>query len=591
MSAATPHIPVAPSPSQSSISNDDKHSMHDDKNLHESTAPQGAFDKSMGVARIEAINSQMGPYSRAWLFSSIFLVAYAYSLDATVRGTLQSYATNSFDNHSLLATVNVLKSIIAAAAYPPYSKLADYFGRVEMIGFSIVMYVVGTIVEACAKNMETFCAGWFVFGYSAAILLVEIIISDLTSLRSRLLFSAGANVTDAVVANMTWQAGIGIWAAVYPVCCFLLAIPLVLAHIRAKRAGLLDKYASPYKQLGFKGLLSNIFWEIDLVGAILMIAVLALILLPFTLAGGVDSKWGEAHNIAMLVIGVVVALPAFIVWELKFARVPCFPFHLMKTRTVLGCLGIAFWLNCCWYMQGDYLYTVLVVGFHQSVLSATRITSMYSFSSVITGILAGFFVRYVLRRLKPIILAGVAIFLIAFGLLIRYRGGENSYAGVTAAQVVLGIAGGLFPYSAQALIQTEGSHQHTSILLASYLATYNIGSSFGNSISGAIWTQLMPGKIEEYIGNNATAVQAWYGSPLTAILTPEGQWGEPQRMGVVLAYQHVQKILCIVGICFGVLLAGCALIVRDPILGAEQSLPGAESGHQEAKSGKADQQA
>lgn len=99
-------------------------------------------------------------------------------------GTLQSYATNSFDNHSLLATVNVLKSIIAAAAYPyvlsagstlygerstdgnnlivvrrPYSKLADYFGRVEMIGFSIVMYVVGTIVEACAKNMETFCAG------------------------------------------------------------------------------------------------------------------------------------------------------------------------------------------------------------------------------------------------------------------------------------------------------------------------------------------------------------------------------------------------------------------------------------------------
>lgn len=130
-----------------------------------------------------------------------------------------------------------------------------------------------------------------------------------------------------------------------------------------------------------------------------MIAVLALILLPFTLAGGVNSKWGEAHNIAMLVIGVVVALPAFIVWELKFARVPCFPFHLMKTRTVLGCLGIAFWLNCCWYMQvrpccslvasfgqfamltisrcsqGDYLYTVLVVGFHQSVLSATRITS------------------------------------------------------------------------------------------------------------------------------------------------------------------------------------------------------------------------
>ncbi|GJN88176.1 hypothetical protein Rhopal_001141-T1 [Rhodotorula paludigena] len=548
----------------------------------------------MGVARIEAINAHMGPYSRAWLCFSIFLVAYAYSLDATVRyiaasilgRTLQTYATNDFDNHSLLATVNVLKAIIAAASYPPYSKLADYFGRVELLGYSVLMYVVGTIVEACSTNMESFCAGAVIyqFGYSAAILLMEIIISDLTSLRSRLLFSAGANVTAAIEANTTWQVGIGIWAAVYPFTCFLLAIPLVLAHFRAKRTGALDKYASPFQQLGFKGLLVNLFWEIDLVGAILrpltrltegnlqLIAVLSLILLPFTLAGGVNSKWGEAHNIAMLVIGVVVALPAFIVWELKIAKAPCLPFHLLRSRTVLGCLGIAFFLNATWGIQGDYLYTVLVVAFHQSVLSATRITSMYSFASVICGVITGFFVRFVLRRLKPVIIAGACVWVIAFGLLIRFRGGEDDYPGVTAGQVVLGVAGGLFAYR---------RHQHTSILLATYLAVYNIGSSFGNTISGAIWTQLMPGKIEEVIGNNATAVQLWYGSPLTAITTPEGQWGTPIRQGVTEAYEHVQKLMCIAGISLSVLLLGFSLIVHNPLLGAEQSLPDAEGGRRD----------
>jgi hypothetical protein len=36
-------------------------------------------------------------------------------------------------------------------------------------------------------------------------------------------------------------------------------------------------------------------------------------------------------------------------------------------------------------MQGDYLYAVLVVAFDQSVTAATRISSLYSFASVLTG--------------------------------------------------------------------------------------------------------------------------------------------------------------------------------------------------------------
>ncbi|GAA5847838.1 hypothetical protein JCM9279_006659 [Rhodotorula babjevae] len=537
-------------------------STPDDKRSLAAAAPEVAEVKqSLGVKRIEIINSQLTPFWRAWLWVAVFLTAYCYSLDATVRGTLQSYATSSFSHHSLLSTVNVLKSIIAAAAYPPYAKLADTFGRVEMILFSVVMYVVGTIVEACATNMESFCGGavLFQFGYSAAILLLEL----------------SANVVDAITANTTWQVGIGVWAAVYPFCALLVIIPFVVASRKAKRAGLLDNYSSPYKTHGFKGLCRHLFWEIDVVGVILTIAVLSLILLPFTLAGGVSRSWKAAHNIAMLVVGVLVCIPLFIVWESKYARVPLFPFALMRTRTVLGCLGIAFLLNACWYMQGDYLYTVLVVAANESVLSATRITSMYSFASVITGIFAGLFVRFYLRRLKPVILTGIALFLVAFGILIRFRGGSNAHSGILGGQILLGIAGGLFPYSAQALIQTEGGHQHTAILLASYLAIYSVGSAFGNSISGAIWTQVLPGELEK-VTNNATAVELWYGSPFAAITEPDGQWGEPIRMGVVEAYRHVQKLLCITGICLAVLLVGCGLILKDPVLGAEQSLPARE---------------
>lgn len=46
-------------------------------------------EMSPGVKRIELINSQLGLYSRICLFASVWLVAYVYGLDGTVRNTYQ----------------------------------------------------------------------------------------------------------------------------------------------------------------------------------------------------------------------------------------------------------------------------------------------------------------------------------------------------------------------------------------------------------------------------------------------------------------------------------------------------------------------
>ena len=46
-------------------------------------------DKSPGVKRIEAISASFTRWSKISLFVSIFLVAYAYGLDGTVRYTYQ----------------------------------------------------------------------------------------------------------------------------------------------------------------------------------------------------------------------------------------------------------------------------------------------------------------------------------------------------------------------------------------------------------------------------------------------------------------------------------------------------------------------
>lgn len=111
-----------------------------------------------------------------------------------------------------------------------------------------------------------------------------------------------------------------------------------------------------------------------------------------------------------------------------------------------------------WGMQADYLYAVLQVAVGESVKSSQRIQSLYSFTSTITGTLLGLVV-YKVRRLKMFILFGVCVWPIALGLMVRYRGGESSYAGVVAGQVLLGFAGGFFTYPTQASVQAETKHE------------------------------------------------------------------------------------------------------------------------------------
>ncbi len=587
--------PVKPSNTSNKIASEqDVHVQPPDLNpvsQRDSSTPKILGAKSPGVQRIEAISAQLTLVHRTCIFISVFIIAYAYGLDGTVRYTYQTTATASYDSHSLLATINVLRSVIAAAAQPTAAKIADVFGRVELVCVSVVFYTIGTVIEASATSVQTFAGGSVLYqvGYTCVLLLVEVIIADITSLRSRVFFSfvpalpfiintwISGNITSAVLTHSTWQWGIGMWAIIYPICALPLIISLWLAGRKAHRSGALDKYATPYQSLGLAGLVRSLFWQLDVIGIILLVAVFALILIPLTIAGGETTKWHTAHVIAPLVIGIV-CLPFFLIWELK-APHPLVPFHLLKDRAVWGALGIAAMLNFAWYLQGDYLYTVLIVAFDFSILAATRVSSLYSFVSVLSGVSIGALV-FRLRRLKPFIMVGTTLFLVSFGLLIRFRGSASSsgQSGVIGAQILLGIAGGMFSYPAQASIQAATQHEHLAVITGLYLATYNVGSAFGNTVSGAIWTQVLPGQLNRELDRfgNATLAAAAYGNPFGA--AAEYPVGTPERAGIIAAYQHTQRLLCITGICLCVPLMVFSLCLRNPRLSDEQSRADAEGG-------------
>lgn len=452
---------------------------------------------------------------------------------------------------------------------------------------SIFFYILGTIVEASATGVSGFAAGavFYQIGYTVITLLVEVIVADISSLRSRLAWSyisatpfiintwVSGNIAQSVLLATTWRWGIGMWAVIYPAMALPLIIALAVAGRRAKKNGALAGYETPWKRYGFKRTIVALFWQLDLIGLILVIFMFGLILVPLTLAGGESRTWGTAHIIAPLVIGICL-IPCFIVWE-KRAPHPLAPFHLLKDRGVWGALGIGWMLNFVWYMQGDYLYTVLVVAFNQSVNSATRISSLFSFTSVLTGCGLSVVVRFGVPYLKPFILFGTCLFMVAYGLLIEYRGGANggSYSGIIGSQVLLGFAAGLFSYPAQISIQSATKHEHLALVTGLYLALYNIGSAFGTTVSGAIWTQTLPAKLNAGLADLAVATSA-YGDPFTFI--EAYPVGTPERAIVIDAYRSTQRLLCVCGICLCVPLIFFAMCLRNPRLGKEQSIGFAE---------------
>lgn len=139
----------------------------------------------------------------------------------------------------------------------------------------------------------------------------------------------------------------------------------------------------------------------------------------------------------------------------------------------------------------------------------------------------------------------------------------------------------MFPYPAQALIQSATKRQHLAIITALYLSSYSIGSALGNSVSGAIWTQVLPGKLASRLQND-TLVTLAYNSPFAYVVGRD--IGTPERDAVVEAYKEVQRLLCITGICLCVPLLVCVVLVRNPLLGKEQSHEGAEG--EEAQKGE-----
>lgn len=544
-------------------------------------------EKSIGVRKAEILAAQWDTwYYKIILLFSAFLVGYAYGLDGQLRSIFTGYATNSFDEHSLLTTVLVITSFVGAGAQPVYARLSDVFGRLEIFIVSIGFYVIGTIIESQAHDVQRYAGGSILYqiGYTGVILVLVFILSDFSSLKWRLLYTlcptfpfiintwVSGDVSSALGDRWSWA--IGLWAFVFPLAC----VPLICCMIHMRYlAGKTEDWKqfkqrkTKFQELGFAGFMSYLFWELDIIGLILLEVSLGCTLVPLTLAGGMKSKWQKGNIIAPLVIGVVI-FPIFILWEIKYARNPVAPWHLIKDRGIWSALGISFLLNLISSIGDSYLYAVLLVAVNESQKSATRITSLASFVSTIAGLFYGLFVVKI-KKLKLLIIFGCSLWMVAYGILTHYRGSLESHAGIIGGLCLLGFGTTFFSYPVFISVQSCVTHENMARATSLVWTVYRIGAAVGTSIVGAIWSQTLFNRLYEKIGDENLAVDA-YSAPYDFVA--EYPWNTPVRQDVVQVYKDIQKILMIICVVFCVPMIFLGIFLRDHRLGNDQSIENIE---------------
>ncbi|KAF5968179.1 putative SIT1-transporter of the bacterial siderophore ferrioxamine B [Fusarium bulbicola] len=540
--------------------------------------PQAA-QKPPGVRRMEAAASKLTTPKRWIFFTSIFFFSYALNLDFQTRNTYVPYATSSFGNHSLLATVIVIREVVASAIQPSVARLTDVFGRIEIFTLAVVFSLVGTIIQTYSANIQTFAGGAVLhsLGYRISILTIEIMIADFTSMKTRLFFAFVPNwpalvniwisgdITSAILSVTSWKWGVGMFAIINPIC----ALPLIILMFFLGRQ---TKHSSTERETlrssSWTASPKAFFWELDVVGVLLLTAALAMTLIPLTLAGGQSAKWRDAGILAPLIIGLIL-FPIFVIWERKASH-PMLPIHLLKHRTVWSCLGISTIFPFAFLVIGNYLFSLLVVSYNFTIKDATRVALLYQFCAIVVGSILGPIIIKI-RRLKEVILTGIALLFVGFGLIYHFRGGSGSKSGVIGGEVTMGIAGGLFSWPTLILIQTVAQHEYIGVLISLVFTANAIGQALGSCVSGAMWTQTLYKELEKNLApfGNDTLASAVYASPLTVV--PQYPLGSPEREAIGMSYRFIQRNLSNVSLCLVAPMLVLGLCLHNPTLSDQQT--------------------
>ncbi|PWY89658.1 putative transporter [Aspergillus sclerotioniger CBS 115572] len=518
---------------------------------------------SHGVAEIEALATAWSTRTLYVGYVLVFVIFFVNSLQQQTTGSLNPYVYSAFTDHSLIATTNVLTSIIGGVSKLPIAKLIDIWGRPEGFSVMVGLCTLGLVLMALCRNIETYIAAQVIYwvGYNGMDYVLHVFLSDTTELLNRGFVYGmasfpyvattfiGPAAAQVFYQNDALWWGFGTFAILTPVVTAPLLILLWNTRRKAQSEGLI-KGKRPSRS--WMHTVIHYAIEFDPIGMILITAGFVLILLPLTLATSGNNMWGTSLTerwmapdiIAMIILGVICVV-CFVYWERNGAIVCLIPYSRLKDPTLLGACILACALFLSFYCWDLYFSSYLQVVFDTNIRNTGYIFNIYTIGTCIVSLPVGILIRN-LGRFKSPALAAMPFMFLGTGLMIPFRSPTSHISYVIACEILKAIAGGTLVICHQIAGLATGNHETVAVSFALVGLGSKIGSGIGAAISGAIWTSTVPDHLERYLPPDRKYKAAELYGSLAKVL--EYPIGTPERDAVIAAYGVAQKRMLVVGL-------------------------------------------
>ncbi|KAK5661593.1 hypothetical protein OQA88_9692 [Cercophora sp. LCS_1] len=532
---------------------------------------QISADAQAGVQAVEALTTVWTKNNLILAYVTIWVIFFVDAMQSSMSGGLVAYVTSSFYQHGLTATTGVMANLIGGLSKIPLAKVLDIWGRPQGFVLMLACLMLGLVMMAACNNVETYAAAqvFYWVGFNGISYTISIFIADTTHLKNRGLMLAfasspyiitvwiGGPLATAFLDGPGWRWAYGAFAIITPAICSPLLYLFFKNYRKAAKLGILPK--REHNRSAWENV-KYYFVEFDVVGIFLIIAGLALFLLPFNIYSRQPQQWRSPLIIAFFIVGGLLTI-GFVVWERWFAPKTFIPYKLLSDRTVLAACILAANLFISFYIWDSFFFSFLQVVFNLNITHAQYIMNIYSIGACFWSLVVGFLIRYTGRFKWLAVYFGVPVTILGIALMLNFRHAGVPVGYIVMCQIFIAVSGGTLVICEQIAAMAVTTHQYIAVVLAIEGMFASVGGAVGSTVAAAIWNDLFPKNLRRYLPQEAQAnITEIYGS-LAVQLSYEP--GTPTRDAIEQAYSEAQKWMLVASTVIQVISIACVLVWRD----------------------------
>ncbi|KAF7336497.1 MFS general substrate transporter [Mycena sanguinolenta] len=401
---------------------------------------------------------------------TMFLASLDNTIVTTALPTITADLRGTASDYSWTGVSYMLSS---GACMPLWGKLSDVVARKAILYPCIALFLIGSGLCGAATSMPFLIACRAVQGVGSGgvVVMVQVVISDIVSLRDRGKYSSViggtwgiASVLGPLLGGILTEKASWRW-------CFWINLPTGgIAAIL-----LLFVNVPPARKLTFAEFLQ----KFDFAGILLLMTGTGTLLAGFSIAA--DNGWSDPATIGLVATGPVLLALALVI-ESRTTRMAILPVRLLKTRTTLSLFGIDL-LHATAFMCTNFYLPVVFQGVNgdSALRSGLKMFPIAVGGSIVTVIVGPLVTATKLTR--PFIWTGTVVMTIGAGLLVSLN--EKSNLGKELGfTLVQGIGAGFLFQPPMIALQAAMPLKDLAAVTGAYYLVRTLGTSMGVSLGG-----------------------------------------------------------------------------------------------------------